>query len=153
MSSRFSDGLQGWFAACLVAVALCLAMPVLAQEEQAPSAEPTVEEKAPPKVYRAKTEISIEGRAEANGVLELVVEPQGEEAVLVKVNVLDRAKAQKTVKELAGQLEFALGDRYKVKKWGDERIYVSAKGSKVPPVSIEIQTQQIPGVAVRISKG
>ena len=153
MSSRFGNGLQGWIVAGLVVVALCGAMPALAQEEQEPPAEPTIGEKAPPRVYRHKTEISIEGRTEAKGVLELVVEPQGEEPALVKVNVVERTKAKKIVKELVTQLEFALGDRYKVKKWGDERIYVSAKSSKVPPLAIDIGSQQLPGVAVKISKG
>lgn len=153
MNSRFGDGLQKWIMVGLVAVALCVAMPALAQEEQEPPAEPTVDEKAPPKIYREKTEISIEGKTEANGVLELMVEPRGEEPALVKVNVLAKTKAGKIVKDLAAQLEFALGDRYKVKKWGDERIYVSAKGSKVPPLAIDIGAQQLPGVAVRISKG
>jgi hypothetical protein len=145
MSKQMRDP-RCWLAAAVVAVvSMTVAFPVFAQDDGA------VEEKPAPKVYREKTKITVEGRAEADGVVELVVEPAGSEPNAVRLNVLKKTKAKKLAKELATQLEFALGDGYKVKRWGDKEIRLTTKG-KAAAVSITLGAQQLPGVGITIGK-
>ncbi len=124
---------------------MAVVLPGVAQDDRA------VEEKSAPKVFRDKTKITVEGRAEADGVVELVVEPDGSEPNAVRVNVLKKTKAKKLARELATQLEFALGDGYRVKRWGDKEIRVTTKGRAVA-VSITLGAQQLPGVGIVIGK-
>lgn len=145
MSKQMRDP-RGWLAIVVAGVVtMAVVLPVVAQDEGA------VGEKPAPKVFREKTKITVDGRAEADGVVELVVEPQGSEPNAVRVNVLKKTKAKKLAKELATQLDFALGDGYKVKGWGDTEIRVTTKG-KAAAVSITLGAQQLPGVGITIGK-
>ena len=117
-----------------------------------PVAEPEVKEAGVPIVYRDKTLITINGRAEMNGYIELIVQPNNEEPTKVRANVVAKTKPKKITKALVDQLIFGLGDRYKVKQTGDKTIRVTAK-KKVPPVSISLMTQNLAGVAVMIGQG
>jgi len=138
----------------LVAVA-CLAMPLAAQENPTPTQtapdEPAAA--AAPQVYRDKTLIEIDGRAERDGTIEVIVQPNGEDAKRVTVNILAKTKPKKITQEIMNQLEFALGDRYKVKRPGDVKVRVVTTSKKVPPVSIALGSQNLPGVSVKISNG
>jgi len=122
----------------------------------APAAEPAAEaepkEAGVPIVYRDKTKITINGRAEMNGYIELIVQPNNEEPTKVRANVVAKTKPKKITKALVDQLIFGLGDRYKVKQTGDKTILIKAK-KKVPPVSISLMTQNLAGVAVMIGQG
>lgn len=131
-------------------------VPEPAQEEPAaeePAAEPEIKEAGVPIVYRDKTKITIDGRAEMNGYIELVVQPNGEDPTKVRANIVAKTKTKKITKELASQLVFGLGDRYKVKQTGDKTILVKRKSKKVPPVSISLMTQNLAGVSVMIGQG
>jgi hypothetical protein len=121
-------------------------------EETEPAEEPEPEQREVPKVFREQTLITIDGRAEMDGFIELVVEPHGEGPVKVRANIVAKTKKKKITKELTDQLVFALGDRYKVKQTGDRTIYIKAK-RKVPPVAIILKTQNLAGVSVMIGKG
>lgn len=156
----------------VVALALAFVSPVAAQEEPTPvveteteepaaapeptavaePAEPEPEEATVPKVYRQKTLITINGRAEMNGYIELVVTPNNEDPVKVRANVVAKTKKKKITKALTDQLIFALGDRYKVKQTGDKTISVKAK-KKMPPLAIELLSQNLAGVSVMIGQG
>ncbi len=137
-------------------------VPEPAQEEPAettaaepvaePAAEPEVKEAGVPIVYREKTLITINGRAEMNGYIELIVQPNNEEPTKVRANVVAKTKPKKITKVLVDQLIFGLGDRYKVKQSGDKKIRIIAK-KKMPPVSISLKTQNLAGVAVMIGQG
>jgi len=130
------------------------AEPAAAPEEAAPApaATPVPEEAKAPMVYRDKTLITINGRAEMDGVIELVVQPNGEEPIRVRVNVIKKTKKKKITKALTDQLVFAIGDRYKVKQTGDQTIRVQSK-KKMPPVAIWLLTQNLSGVSVMVGNG
>lgn len=123
--------------------------PVAAPEEPA---EPEPQEAKVPMVYREKTLVTINGRAQMNGFIELVVIPNGEKPTKVRANIIAKTKTKKITKELTSQLVFALGDRYKVKQTGDKTIRVSAK-KKMPPLAITLMTQNLAGVSVMIGQG
>lgn len=118
-----------------------------------PTAEPEVKEAGVPIVYREKTLITINGRAEANGFIELIVQPNNEDPTKVRANIVAKTKPKKITKALVDQLIFGLGDRYKVKQTGDKKILVKRKNSKMPPVAISLMTQNLAGVAVMIGQG
>jgi hypothetical protein len=117
-----------------------------------PPTQPEPAEKDVPTVFREKTLITVNGRAEMNGYIELVVKPNNEEPIKVRANIVAKTKTKKITKELTSQLVFALGDRYKVKQTGDKTIRVVAK-KKMPPVAISLMTQNLAGVAVMIGQG
>lgn len=118
----------------------------------APSAPAEPEQAKVPMVYRDKTRITINGRAEMEGVIELGVKPDGEDPIKVRVNVLKKTKKKKITKALAEQLVFAIGDRYKVKQTNDQTIRVEAK-KKNPPVAIWLLTQNLSGVSIMVGHG
>jgi hemolysin activation/secretion protein len=156
-------------------VAVAMAAPVSAQEEptpvpepaqeepaakpeatapaEEPAAEPEIKEAEVPIVYRDKTQITINGRAEMNGYIELIVQPNNEDPTKVRANIVAKTKTKKITKELVSQLVFGLGDRYTVKQTGDKTIMVKRKNKKVPPVSISLMTQNLAGVSVMIGQG
>ena len=134
--------------------------PAAAAEEPAaaPAAEPTAvpepvaKEKGVPKVYREKTLVTTNGRAEMNGYIELIVTPNGEDPIRVRANIVAKTKTKKITKALFAEFNFALGDRYKIKQTGDRTIRITAK-KKMPPVAIELKTQNLAGVSVMIGQG
>lgn len=126
--------------------------PEEAEPAATPSPPPVPEQPKVPKVYRDKTLITIDGRAERDGIIELVVQPNNEDPKRVRLNVLAKTKKKKITKALTEQLVFALGDRYKVKQTGDRTIRVTSK-KKMPPVAIWLLTQNLAGVSVMIGQG
>lgn len=126
--------------------------PATAAEPQEP-AEPEPKEATVPTVYRDKTLVTINGRAEMNGFIELVVQPHNEDPTKVRANIVAKTKTKKITKAMVDQLVFALGDRYKVKQTGDKTIMVKAKNKKSPPVAISLKNQNLAGVSVMIGKG
>jgi hypothetical protein len=120
--------------------------------QQAPAEPATPQQAAAPKIFQAEWEIVVDGKAEANGVLSLVYQPQGGEATLVKVNVLAKAKKKEIANDLAKQLSFATGTACKVKA-NDNRVRVKLANKKLPPFHLGIETQAVNGVSVRVGKG
>ena len=104
------------------------------------------------RIFRGASDIIIDGKAEANGVLELTFEPQGAEAKLVRVNVVAKTKAKQIAKDLAKQFEFTVGPSYKVKV-NDNKVTVKVKNNKTPVFHLGIEEQALAGVSVRITKG
>jgi len=150
----------------LVIAMLCLVgVSAFAQEEPAPTPAPAqaAPQAAPPapappqqaqaqRVFRSSWDVIIEGKAEVNGVLELLFEPTGGEAKLVRVNVVAKAKAKQIAKDLATQLAFTTGTNYKVKA-NDNKVNVSLKNNKAPVFYLGIEQQALTGVSVRLAKG
>ncbi|MEJ2188043.1 MAG: hypothetical protein P8Y93_01275 [Acidobacteriota bacterium] len=120
--------------------------------QQAPAEPATPQQAAAPKIFQAEWEIVVDGKAEANGVLSLVYQPQGGEATLVKVNVLAKAKKKEIANDLAKQLAFATGTACKVKA-NDNKVKVKLANKKLPPFHLGIETQAVNGVSVRVGKG
>jgi len=123
-----------------------------AEPQQAPAEQAAPQEAKAPRIFQAAWEIVVEGKAEANGVLELVYQPLGGEAKLVKVNVLAKAKKKDIAKELAKELAFATGAACKVKA-NDNKVNVKLANKKSPTINLSIQTQAVNGVSVRVGKG
>ena len=130
-------------------------------EKPAAAAEPAavepVEEAEPPVAaipinYRMKTLIKVAGKAQAKGVIELVVHPEGGEATKVRVNVLAKAKPKAITSDLVKELDFAVDERYKVNRTGDQKIMVKAL-KKNPPIAITVTTQSLSGVSVTVGNG
>lgn len=117
-----------------------------------PAQEPELKEASVPTVYRDKTRITVNGRAERNGFIELIVKPNEEDPTKVRANIVAKTKTKKITKELVDQLIFALGDRYKVNQTNDKTILVKSK-KKMPPVSISLMTQDLAGVSIMIGQG
>jgi hypothetical protein len=149
----------------LLIAALFLASPAAAQDEPTPTAdpaqeEPTAEPETPaepavaaiPVVYRQKTLITIKGKTQEKGVVELVVQPQGGEPTKVRVNVLAKTKPKKLTEDLLKEIDFAVDERYEVKRAGDVKIRVKAK-KKNPPIAITITVQSLSGASVTVSNG
>ncbi|MCU0303999.1 MAG: hypothetical protein MUC56_08080 [Thermoanaerobaculales bacterium] len=145
----------------LVALAATVAPPVAAQEENEPVATPVAATPAPaepaaataPPVFREKTLVQIDGKAERDGAIEFLVQPENEEPKMVTVNIVAKTKTKKITEAVTAQLDFALGDRYKVKQSSDTKIRVSLSGKHSPLVSITLAGQSLPGVGVMIGKG
>jgi hypothetical protein len=120
------------------------------QQAQAEPAAP--QEAQAPRIYQPKWEIVVDGKAEANGVLELVYQPLGGEATLVKVNVLAKAKKKEIAGDLAKELAFATGTSCKVKANGN-KVKVKVVNKKSPAIHLSIETQAVNGVSVMVGKG
>ncbi len=113
-------------------------------------AEPPVA--AIPINYRQKTLVSVDGKAQTKGVIELVVQPQGGEPTKVRVNVLAKAKPKSITDDLLKELDFAIDERYKVNRKADKKIVVKAL-KKNPPIAITVTTQSLSGVSVTVGNG
>lgn len=124
----------------------------------APAAAAPAEEVDPPVAaipitYRQKTLITIGGKkAQANGVVEFIVQPQGGEPVKVRVNVLAKSKPKATTSDVLKELDFAIDERYKVNRTGDRKITVKAL-KKNPPIAITVKTQSVSAVSVTVANG
>ena len=121
-----------------------------AEPVEAAAAEPAVA--AIPVIYRQKTLIKVDGKAQAKGALELIVQPEGGDPTKVRVNVLAKSKAKSITNDLLKELDFAIDDRYKVNRSGDKKIVVKTK-KKNPPIAITVTTQSLSGVSVTVSNG
>jgi Na+-transporting methylmalonyl-CoA/oxaloacetate decarboxylase gamma subunit len=124
--------------------------------EPAAAAEPAEEPEPPvaaiPITYRNKTLVTVDGKAQANGVVEFIVQPQGGEAVKVRVNVLAKAKAKEITDDMLKELDFTIDERYKVSRSGDKKIVIKVT-KKNPPIAITLKTQSLSGVSVTVSNG
>jgi hypothetical protein len=127
-------------------------LPSPAAPQAAPAQPAAPQQATAPRIFQPAWEIVVDGKAEANGVLELVFQPHGGEATLVKVNVVAKTKKDQIAKDLAKELTFATGAAYKVKASGN-KVNVKLKNKKSPPFNLGIETQAVNGVSVRVGKG
>jgi len=138
--------------------ALAQEAPPPAEPQASPAApQPTPAPPAPqqaqaPRIFQQAWEIVVDGRAEANGTLELVFQPQGGEAKLIKVNVVAKTKKDEIAKGLEKEIIFAAGSAYKVSAGGN-KVKVKVANKKMSPFHLGIETQAVNGVAVRVGKG
>jgi hypothetical protein len=104
------------------------------------------------RVFMHSSKVVVNGKAQANGVLTMLFEPNGGEQKKIRVNVVAKMTAKKIGKEIATQLAFTVGTDYKVKGNG-AKVTVKAKNKKVPPFWLGIDEQALTGVAVMVTKG
>ncbi len=118
--------------------------------EAAPAAAPQMAQAQ--KIFRTSSVVIIDGKAEANGVLTMIFEPNGGEAMQVRLNIPAKMNAKKIAKELTNQFAFTVGSNYKV-KGNNNKVTVKVKNKKVAPFWIGIDQQALTGVSVRVTKG
>ncbi len=85
-------------------------------------------------------------------MVEFVVQPQGGEPVKVRVNMLAKSKLKAITDDVLKELDFAIDERYKVNRSGDQKIIVKAL-KKNPPIAITVKTQSLSAVSVTVGNG
>jgi hypothetical protein len=133
--------------------------PEAAADQAAEEAQEVAEEAAPAeptmgtaqRVFMHSAKVVVNGKAQANGVLTMLFEPNGGDQKKIRVNVVAKMNAKKIGKEIATQLSFTVGTDYKVKGDG-AKVTVKAKNKKVPPFWLGIDEQALTGVAVMVTK-
>jgi hypothetical protein len=147
----------------LVAITIGGGAPALAQDESpaaadapeaaqaAPEATPLPQQAQAQRIFRGEWTVVVKGKAQANGVLELVFEPNGGEAKSVRSNVTAKTKDKKICQDLANQLAFTVGSDYKVKQNGN-KVKVTAKNKKAAPFWLGVGNQSLTGVSVGVQK-
>jgi len=154
----------------LVIVLLTLvALPLAAQEAQPQTPAPTptpVPAAAPapapvaaaaaaatastvPHAYMDKLTVVVDGKAKANGSLQLEFLPIGGEAKVVTVNVLAKTKDKEIAQDIHKELSLVAGGAYKLKLSGAD-VKISKKDKKAPSVSVVVTSLALPGVSVSI---
>lgn len=127
------------------------AQPAATAPQTAP-AEPEPQQAVAPRIFQPSWEVVVDGKAEANGTLELVFEPRGGVAKLLKVNVVAKTKKDDIAEDLGQEIAFAAGSAYKVKVSGNT-VKVKVANKKMAPCYLGIETQAVNGVSVRVGKG
>ncbi len=122
-----------------------------APQAATPQATPLPQQAQAQRIFRGEWTVVVNGKAEANGVLELIFEPNGGEAKSVRSNVTAKTKDKKICQDLANQLAFTVGSDYKVKQNGN-KVKVSAKNKKAAPFWLGVGNQSLTGVSVGIQK-
>lgn len=124
---------------------------VQAAPEAAPEAAPVPQQAQAQRIFRGEWTVVVNGKSQANGVLELIFEPNGGEAKSVRSNVMAKTKDKKICQDLVNQLAFTVGSDYKVKQNGN-KVKVSAKSKKAAPFWLGVGQQSLTGVSVGIQK-
>jgi hypothetical protein len=125
--------------ACLVAGTL----PAYGQDEPSSAKIPTV--------YRDAYQITIKGKADANGTFSMVFKPHGGDGTEFTVNVVKGMGAKPIARDVAKELTLAAGGDYKVKHDGN-KIVVKRSTKKQAAFAIEMTNQKITGVSIMIGK-
>jgi len=125
----------------------------VAQEaaQAAPEAAPVPQQAQAQRIFRGEWTVVVNGKSQANGVLELIFEPNGGESKSVRSNVMAKTKDKKICQDLVNQLAFTVGSDYKVKQNGN-KVKVSAKSKKAAPFWLGVGQQSLTGVSVGIQK-
>jgi len=126
--------------------------PVAKPEAADATAEEALPPQASPKAFLSSSAVNLDGKAQANGVLVLVFEPEGGEAVQVRVNVFKKTNAKKIASGLKDQLAFAAGDGYKVNVSGGTKVVIKTKSKKSALFSLRVDQVSVNGVSVMITK-
>jgi len=162
-------------AALWIVILTVVALPLAAQETQpaapaptptpaaAPAAAPAAPAAAPaaapvaaapaaptmPHAYLEKLAVVVDGKAKANGSVQLEFLAIGGEPKVVEVRVLAKTGKKDIARDIAKELTLAAGGAYKVKQSGDE-VRISKKDKKAPNVSVNVLALALPGVSVSV---
>ena len=146
MHVRGSRGKPGWLVpaltiTCCLAAAALSPTPVTAQEQG---------DTAIPKVFRAKWTVTVEGKAQTDGVFTMEFQTVNEDPKEVTVRVLAKSGPKNIRNDLWKELSLAAGDRYAVKKDGDKRVVIKKANKQTPHSAIQITQQNLAGVSIMI---
>ena len=104
-----------------------------------------------PRTYTESATVTVDGKAELNGTIQMEFTPLGTPGKVVQVNVLAKTGRKDIAKDLHKELVIAAGSLYKVKLSGDRITITKAKGAQ--NFSILLEKLDLSGVAVLIKKG
>jgi hypothetical protein len=125
---------------CVVVLGICGV--VVAQEVVAP---------AEPKVFTEGVKIELDGRADMNGNIHLVFQPNGEDPVEISVGVVAKMRDKDIGDDIAKELQLAIGPRYKLKARG-EKLEVETASKQSPPFHLSLSKWTVMGVSFRMDK-
>jgi hypothetical protein len=128
--------------ACFLAVTVLAATPAAAQDEG---------DTGIPKVFRAKWTVTVQGKAQTDGVFTIEFQAQKDEPKEVTVRVLAKSGPKDIRNDLWKELTLAAGDRYAVKKNGDRKIVIKKANKQSPYCAMQITQQNLAGVSIMIT--
>jgi len=103
-----------------------------------------------PKVYRGKWTVTVKGKAQSDGVFTMEFQPVNEDPKEVTVRVLAKSGPKNIRNDLWKELSLAAGDRYSVKKDGDQKIVIKKAKKQSPHSALLIKQQSLAGVSIMI---
>mgnify|MGYP001814452993 CR=1 FL=1 len=141
-----SRNAAGWLVpaltiACCLAAAVLAPTPAIAQDEG---------DTGIPKVFRAKWTVTVQGKAQTDGVFTIEFQAQKDEPKEVTVRVLAKSGPKDIRNDLWKELSLAAGDRYAVKKNGDKKIVIKKANKQSPYCAMQITQQNLAGVSILI---
>jgi hypothetical protein len=146
----------------LLVLGLCAATSAFAQApEAAPSPAAPATPSAPaaaaparseaPHTYVESATVTVDGKADVNGTIQMEFMPLGTPGKVVQVNVLAKTGRKDIAKDLHKELVIAAGSLYKVKLSGDRITITKAKGAQ--NFSILLEKLDLSGVSILVKKG
>ena len=127
---------------CFLAAAVLAPTPAIAQEEG---------DTGIPKVFRAKWTVTVQGKAQTDGVFTIEFQAQKDEPKEVTVRVLAKSGPKDIRNDLWKELTLAAGDRYSVKKSGDKKVVIKKANKQSPYCAMQITQQNLAGVSILIT--
>ena len=115
----------------------------VAQDAEAP---------AEPKVFTEAVTIELDGRADMNGNIHLLFQPNGEDPVEITVGVVAKMRDKDIGDDIAKELQLAIGPRYKLKARG-EKLEIKTASKESPPFHLSLSKWTVMGVSFRMDKG
>jgi hypothetical protein len=103
-----------------------------------------------PKVFRAKWTVTVKGKAQSDGVFTMEFQAMNEDPREVTVRVLAKSGPKDIRNDLWKELSLATGDRYAVKKDGDQKIVIKKANKQTPHSTLQIKQQNLAGVSIMI---
>jgi hypothetical protein len=117
----------------------------------APAAAPVAAK--PPLVYYEKAVVVTDGKAEANGSLQMEFLPLKGELKTFTVNLLAKTKKADIARDIHKELTIAAGEAYKVKLDGEKVKIERADKKTSPTFSLTVSRLAVPGLSLRVEKG
>lgn len=122
------------------------AQPPAQQQPAQPPAPATPPAPAGPMVEKAQ--VICDGKVKSDGVVELVVTPQGGAPAQIRVTLQKKMDKQEVCRDVAKELSVALGEKFKVDDGGD-KVTIEAK-EKHAKFSISIGAMTATGSTIQI---
>jgi len=112
------------------------------------SAETPAPAAAPAPAMSGEKVVVCDGKAKSDGKVEFHFTPQGGEAATVSVTLQKGMKKQDACRDIAKELSVALGDKYKVVQYDDDKVKVEGKDKAQFALTLGAMT--VEGFSVRM---
>lgn len=99
-----------------------------------------------------KAKIVVDGKAEANGMIQLLFAPEGGKSMLLVVDVIKGRKKNEIAKAIETKLAIAAGEQYKIKVSGGE-VGIERAKKENPTFTLTVEKLETAGVSVLVKKG